>query len=132
MKKAIDYVLTYDLYALPLGKTVIDGEKVYIIKANHETKDFELQQYEVHRRYIDIQIDIDGDEKFYIKNDTLNCTHEYNAKEDYALFKSSPADVSANLNKEFCVICFTNEIHMPCVKNISNTVLKCVVKVLAE
>ena len=75
MRRAIDYVMTHDLSVLPMGKTVIDGEKIFINKSNPETKEADLQQYEVHHRYIDIQIDIEGDEKFYIKNEDLICTH---------------------------------------------------------
>ena len=131
MKKAIDYVMTHDLSILPMGKTIVDGEKVFINKSNLETKNAELQQYEVHHRYIDIQIDIKGDEKFYIKNHTLNYTHEYNEMDDYALFKTAQPDVIVSLDTDYCVICFPNEIHMPCVRNKTESVLKCVIKVLA-
>ena len=132
MKKAIDYVTTHDLSALQMGKTVVDGDKVFINKSNPETKDSDSLQYEVHHRYIDIQIDLEGDEKLYIKNDTKNCICEYDENGDYALFKSSVPDVIVNLNKAFCVICFPYEIHMPCVKSTTEKVLKCVVKVLDE
>ena len=132
MKKAIDYIMTHDLSVLPMGKTIVNGEKVFINKSSPETKESDLQQYEVHHKYIDIQIDLEGDEKLYIKNDNMICTCEYEEKYDYSLFKASEPDVIVNLNKEHCVICFPNEVHMPCVRNTTNNVIKCVIKVLND
>ena len=130
MKIAIDYVRTHDLSMLLDGKTIVDGEKVFINKMNIKTKESNYQSYEVHHKYIDIHIVINGDEKFYVKNDNFKCVHEYDEKDDYSLFKASTPDVIANVNKNFCIICFPNEVHMPCIKNRTENVLKCVIKVL--
>lgn len=130
MKRAIDYVMTHNLYDLPMGKTSIDGDNIFINKSNPETKNADLQQYEVHHRYIDIQIDIEGDEKLYIINENLICTHDYDVKDDCALYKTTVPDVIVNLNQVYCIICFPNEVHMPCVRNTTDNVLKCVVKIL--
>lgn len=130
MECAINYVLSNDLDKLPLGKTVIDGDNVYINKSNPETKTADLQQYEVHHKYIDIQIDIEGDEKLLVVNYGKVCTHAFDDEGDYALFATENPDSISNMNKDYCVVCFPNEIHMPCVRNTTNKVLKCVVKVL--
>ena len=130
MRKAIEYLETHDLKQLQMGKTVVDGDSVFINKSNPETKHGETQQYEVHHKYIDIQIDLEGDEKLFITNSTENCTHEYDDAGDYALYKYSKPNASFDMNKDYCVICFPNEIHMPCIKNTTDNVLKCVVKVL--
>lgn len=132
MECAINYVLSHELTELPLGKTVIDGDKVYINKSNPETKIAEEQQYEVHHRYIDIQIDLDGDEKLYILNCSKKCTHPFDEAGDYALYANETPDTICNMNKDYCVVCLPNEIHMPCVRNTTEKVLKCVVKVLDE
>ncbi len=132
IRKAIEYLETHDLRKLPMGKTVVDGEKVFINKSNPETKSAQELQYEVHHKYIDIQIDLEGDEKLFITNSTDNCSHEFEENGDYALFKYSMPNAVFDMNKDYCVICFPKEIHMPCVRNTTEKVLKCVIKVLDE
>ncbi len=130
MEKAIKYILTHDLNHLPFGKTNIDGERIFINKSKCETKLPEYQRYESHRQYIDIQIDFDGDECIYLNNGNCNCVETYKQEEDFALYSFSKPDVILNLNKNYCAIIFPEEIHMPCVRNTTDFVIKCVVKVL--
>lgn len=132
MKKAIEYILSQDLKALPLGKTIIEGEAIYLNKTNAKTMLAELLNYEVHRKYIDIQIDLDGDELIYIKNDSCEIKQEYITNGDYALYNFCEPNLKFNLNKEMCAIIFPNEMHIPCIKCTSEKVLKCVVKVLEK
>jgi YhcH/YjgK/YiaL family protein len=129
IKTAIDFIQSHDLNSLPLGKTIVDGENVFINKSEAETKLAELQRYEAHHKYIDIQIDLAGDEKLYVTNYNNICVQEYIAHDDYELYDFSEPDVVVNLNKEFCAIIFSNEIHLPCIKNTTDAVTKCVVKV---
>ena len=130
LKKAIDFIMTNDLNALPFGKTIIDGEKVFINKSKTETKKSDELKYESHKNYIDIQIDLDGNEKIYINNGTCDCIESYKESDDYALYSYSEPDLTVKLNKSFCMIIFPNEIHMPCVKYKEKSLIKCVVKVL--
>lgn len=132
MEKAINFLFSNDLKKLPMGKTVIDGEKIYINKSEVDTKSAEEQKYEVHRKYIDIQLDINGDELIYFKNNDSECVQDYREDEDYALYKFCKPEASLTLNEKFCVVIFSNEKHMPCIKNKSKTVKKCVIKVLEE
>ena len=130
MRKAIEFILSTDLKTLPSGKTFIDGESIYINKSIVETKAAELQKYEVHHKYIDIQIDIEGDELIYIKNSNSECSQDYDEAGDYSLYSFNKPDVIIPINEEMCVIIFPNEIHMSCVKSRTDTVIKCVIKVL--
>lgn len=130
MKQAIEFIMTNDLNALPFGKTIIDGEKVFINKSKTETKKSDELKYESHKNYIDIQIDLDGNEIIYINNGTCGCIASYKESVDYALYSYCEPDLSVKLNKNFCAIIFPNEIHMPCVKDKTSSLIKCVVKVL--
>ena len=56
MKKAIDFIMTHNLNELPLGKTIIDGDKIFINKSSVEAKTADLLKYESHKNYIDIPI----------------------------------------------------------------------------
>ena len=130
MRIAVDFIQKTDLRKLPMGKTNIKGNEIYINKMKTNTKELNDSKYEVHHKYIDVQIDLDGDEKILIKNDNNNCIENYNEIDDYALFSPSLADAVCNMNPEYCAICFPYEIHMPCVRNTSDFVEKCVIKVL--
>ncbi len=57
---AIDYIENNDLTLLPLGRTEIDGDKVFVNVAEIETAPTEEKKFEVHSRYMDLQIDIEG------------------------------------------------------------------------
>ena len=63
---AIDYLTAYhvahDLYDLPLGRTEVDGENVFINVMEADLKPGEGANPEYHRRYADLQIDITGGE----------------------------------------------------------------------
>lgn len=130
MKKAIEFIMAQDLNALPFGKTVIDGEKVFINKSKIKTKKSYELKYESHKKYIDIQIDLDGNESIYISNGDCDCIETYKEAEDYALYNYCEPDLTVKLNKNFCAIIFPNEIHMPCVKDKARLLIKCVIKVL--
>lgn len=130
MKKAIEFIMTHNLNALPLGKTIIDGDKIFINKSSVEAKTADLLKYESHKKYIDIQIDLKGDETVFINNGTCDCIEPYKEDDDYALYSYCEPDLAISLNQNYCVIIFPNEIHMPCVKNKAKTLIKCVVKVL--
>lgn len=130
MKKAIEFIMTNDLNALPFEKTIVDGDKVFINKSKTETKKPNELKYENYKNYIDIQIDLDGNEKIYINNGTCNCIESYKESDDYELYSYCKPDLFVKLNKNFCAIIFPNEIHMPCIKDKAKSLIKCVIKVL--
>ena len=59
LDKAIDYLMASDINTLPLGKTVIDGDRVFLQVMEARTRQLTDESYEVHRDYMDIQIDIE-------------------------------------------------------------------------
>lgn len=132
MKEAISFIQKNNLNELPFGKTVVNGDKIFINKMESKTQNPENLKYEVHHKYIDIQIDLDGDEKLLITNKSVDCVNSFDQEGDYALYASSEPDSICKMNTDYCVICFPYEIHMPCVKNTADTVIKCVVKVLDD
>lgn len=59
---AIDYLMTHDLNALPLGRTIVEGERVFINVMDADLRPAEGAAFEYHRRYADLQIDLTGGE----------------------------------------------------------------------
>ena len=61
---AIDWVLRTDLYALEDGQFDIEGQEIYAFIRSYETKRPEACIWENHRQYSDIQILLQGPERF--------------------------------------------------------------------
>lgn len=149
-KTAVDYLLSNDLNKLPFGKTVIDGENIFINKSNIELSD-DADSFEVHHRYIDIHINLESDNslngEFIVSAyKDLAVVKSYEEKEDYELLtvKSSCGkydQIITSLTPRFCAVYFTGEPHKPGIMNKKlscgsinppRKLVKCVVKVLDD
>ena len=62
---AIDYLLSHDLSQLPLGRTEVEGEEVFINVMEAQLKPAEDSCPEYHRRYADLQLDLTGGEGWF-------------------------------------------------------------------
>lgn len=60
--KAFAYLKNTDLQKLPNGRYTIDGNNVYAIVTEAPTKDYDKTAFESHRKYIDLQYVISGEE----------------------------------------------------------------------
>lgn len=61
-KLAFDYLKSHNFLEMPLGKIEIKGDELFINNAESELRTKEAQQLEMHRRYIDIHVPLDGEE----------------------------------------------------------------------
>ena len=59
---AIDWLNSHTLDALENGRTIIDGEKVFVNVMDADLRDAEGAAFEYHRRYADLQINLTGSE----------------------------------------------------------------------
>ena len=126
---AIDYILNNDLQSRPLGRTVVDGDNVYINCMECETGLMENKQYELHQEYLDIQIDLQGAERLLTGDSATMKMGEYNSDGDCSLGQcTSLADCV--IGPDNFVICMTGEPHMPGVAlKAPASIKKCVFKV---
>jgi YhcH/YjgK/YiaL family protein len=61
--RAFDYLHQTDLSALELGDHEIDGEKIYARVLTYTTRPMEQGVWEAHRRYLDLQVIVEGQER---------------------------------------------------------------------
>ena len=61
--RALRYLAETDLDALPTGRTDIDGDAMFVILDRKDGRGREGARLEAHRRYIDIQYTIHGEEE---------------------------------------------------------------------
>ncbi len=130
---AIDYLAEKDFSDIAVGRHEIYGDDVYMNVVETTLKKEEDCVYELHRRYLDIHIDLAGCENVqYADLSSCSATSDYIAADDYQLLKGDPV-IRCELHEGYFTICMTDEPHMPCVGNgDEERVKKVIVKVLAE
>ena len=87
LERVFEYLARTDLAALPLGRTDIEGDDVYVLLSEADTKPPEQVQFEAHRRYIDIQLVVRGQESIGVTPLAgLVTTEPYDAARDIEFF----------------------------------------------
>ncbi len=114
---------------LPTGKYELDGEKVYASVQEYTTKDSNV--FEAHRRYIDIQCIVSGEEAMESAQ-LSNCTEiqTYSQENDAGFYDGDGQAKLIFKSQDFAVF-FPQDAHKPGLKvSEKSTVKKIVVKVL--
>ena len=128
---AFDFLLNTDLKNLPVGKHVIDGDLVYAVCMEYETKEKTLSKNEAHRKYIDVQYVISGQEKMFASGIRgLKITEEYDKEKDVIFYKQK-FECELNVLQDYFAVFFPEDAHMPGLNILNNSTMvkKVVVKV---
>lgn len=91
--KAVEYIQTVDLNTLELGKHFIDGDNLFVNIVDSQMKTQQQARFEVHDKYIDIQVPLSQSETFGIKprKDCKLPVGEMNTEKD-VLFYADPIE----------------------------------------
>ena len=128
---AIDRLNSHTLDALENGKTIIDGENVFVNVMDADLRDAEGAAFEYHRRYADLQIDLSGSEHWGWASEGKP-EGEFSTESD-AGFASGPEHAGGELGEGRFVIFFPGELHKPSCKTPGcDHVRKAVVKILMK
>ena len=129
---AIDYIQNNDLMALPKGKTIVDGDNVYINRDTYVARPLEECFFENHKKYIDIQIVLKGQEVIgytHITNPDLKVTTPYNPDKDVTKYNYNPKGAVFFTLEEGFALVYTEDAHLAKCKANDEIVEKVVVKV---
>ena len=126
-----EYLSNNDLKLLEPGNYKIDGDKIYIIVVEGKPNPAANPKIEVHRKYIDIQITIEGSFKLGWKElkDCKQINKEYDAESDYMLYDDAPEFATELLPGSFMVF-FPDDAHI--VYSPETYVKKAIVKVMVD
>ena len=127
---ALDFLVSADLDALPMGRTDIDGDDVYINVMDAVTKPSEEGLFEWHEDYLDIQIDLEGREAVETAFAPGEIVRPYAPDIGQC---TGVAAGSVTLGDRTFTICMARELHKPgvAVNGVPAPIKKCVVKVKA-
>ena len=131
-EKAFEFIKKACNENLPVGKYEIDGKDVYAMVQEYDTKPEENGKFEGHRKYIDIQFIVSGEEKMELMDISKAVAKtEYNEERDFLFFENTDkANKTVFTGGEYGIF-FPWDIHKPglSAKAESNAVRKIVVKV---
>ncbi|MFI5149265.1 MAG: YhcH/YjgK/YiaL family protein [Bacteroidia bacterium] len=127
--KGLDYIKNTDFNGMEPGKQEIEGEDLFAIISEYETKEEQECALEAHRKYLDIQYMLNGSEQIGVstlyKQEPVKA---YNDKDDYALYADKMSFFE--LKSGTFAIFFPDDLHMPGVKHHTRAkIRKVIVKV---
>ena len=127
---AIEFLAAHPLDTLPLGRTEVDGDEVFINVMDADLKPHTGSHAEYHRLYADLQIDLTGGEGWGYTNEPGDEVGEYTVD---CGFQDSASVVSGALGEGRFVLFFPTELHKPgLVQDGCANVRKAVVKIKME
>jgi YhcH/YjgK/YiaL family protein len=129
IKKSFDYIMQTNLKKLEPGKYEIDSENIFALISEYDTKLESEGKLEAHKKYIDVQYVISGEELIgYAPFNGQVVLEPYKEENDIIFFsgEKSFTKVSAGMFAIF----FPTDVHMPgiCIEKKSR-VKKLVIKV---
>lgn len=129
--KAFKFLREADLSALPLGRTDIDGDDIFVNVQEYMTMPAEELRFEAHDKYFDIQYVVFGSEQFgYVKREGLEVESEYDEENDLVFFKEPKCSGFIILNEGDFAIVPPEDAHKPrCIDKNACKVRKLVIKV---
>jgi biofilm protein TabA len=112
-KDAFEYLGTPDFKSLPAGTYKIQGDDLYVIIAEDKAREH-APKLEAHRKYIDIQVSLEGAFEIGWKalKDCKALETAYDAEKDYMLYTDAP-DFNTLLEPDTFAIFFPEDAHAP-------------------
>ncbi len=130
IKKAFEFLEEIDFEAIESGKYNVEGDEIFAIVSEYNTKEHIDARPEAHERYLDIQYVVKGEEYMgYAPLEDQEVSQAYDADKDLVFYHAevSPVKVSEGMFAVF----FPTDIHAPGMKiKESAPIKKVVVKVL--
>jgi YhcH/YjgK/YiaL family protein len=134
-KKAFDFIASLEPDAED-GKYELDGKSLFAIVQSYGTKPLEEGQLEIHKKYIDIQTIICGNERiFYSPVEGLEETAAYSEDSEAGFFRYEPETaIECHLSPGKFMVFYPEEGHMPGISPVtgSSNIKKIVVKISRE
>lgn len=126
--RAFEYIRNTDLHAQSPGYHTILGEDLFVIVEHEPGRTREAAKLEAHRRYIDIQLVLEGVDEMGWKPlaDCREPVDDYSAEKDIQFFRDVPVSWIATPPGTFCIF-FPEDAHAPLVS--SGKIRKAVFKI---
>ena len=132
-QQAFTFLKEADLKNIPPGTQELEGKHLFIAISEYDSKELSETKYESHKKYIDIQYLISGEEQMgLVQLDKISGAQPYNEEKDLVFYDFEGGEYIV-ANKNNFLVFFPEDAHRPMVKvNNPVWVKKAVVKILIE
>lgn len=107
---AIAFIASHNLLDLPIGRTDVDGDRVFVTVMDAQAAEESDSVFEYHKQYMDIQIDLNGTEQVQTAQEHSAVQKAY--EPDIGLVTASPT-AYCTLGPGYFTICMAGELHKP-------------------
>ncbi len=109
---AFEFILSTDFSKYEPGRYDVDGNEIYAMVSEYDTKPIAEAKWEAHRKYIDIHLMVRGEENFgYANLDTLKVIQPYDDGRECLLLEGDGDFLK--LGKDSFIIAFPQDAHIP-------------------
>ncbi len=132
-KDIMNFIEEFKMTDMESGRYDIHGDELFAAVSRYDTEPRELRKFESHRKYIDIQIVLNGREEMdWAPIDSLNMTDNGFERGDDIAFYEGESLSTVTLGGGHCAVLFPEDGHRPNVmhEKVGN-VLKIVFKIKA-
>lgn len=131
--QAFHFLKTADLENLPLGRQDLEGEHLFVSVAEYFGKAKPDALYESHKKYIDIQYVIKGEEIMGLTTlDKVSVRDPYNEEKDISFYDFDGGDYLKATPENFFLF-FPEDVHRPSITTGDSVLVKkIVVKILID
>lgn len=132
LRKAFDFLRSHNIYNMLDGKVEIDGDRVFAIVQRYETLTTDAPKFEFHRKYVDIQYIVSGEEVIgWMPVERMTITEAYDPDKDICFGTATQRKWSpVHLQAGQLAVIYPEDGHAPkLASSASSSVVKIVVKV---
>lgn len=133
LQKAINYLKNTNFLELNTGVHYpFDSKDMFVQVIDLETKHQSEKKPEVHRKYVDVQFLVHGEEKIGFSVDTGNnkISDDYCEERDILFYSESENESFLNMTPGTFAVFFPNIVHRPgCAVNENSKIRKVVIKI---
>jgi YhcH/YjgK/YiaL family protein len=110
--KSFEYIKATELKTLSAGKYPIDGENIFALVSEYKTKSEQEGKLEAHKKYIDVQYVIEGEELMgYAPLGNQKIIEPYKEENDIVFFNGDKTLIK--ISEGMFAIFFPEDVHMP-------------------
>ena len=113
---AIDYLNSTDVASLAIGRYDVAGTDVFAMVQSYQTKPADAAKWETHRRYIDVQMLLDGSERMDVADvATMSGATAYDEAKDATFYADAGDFLPLIVRPRTFAIFFPHDAHRPTV-----------------
>lgn len=112
IRAALEYLMRTDIASLATGRHDIDGDRVFVLVSDYDTRQPAEASWEAHRRHVDVQFVQSGAERIAYGDISRFELDPYDAEHDLVVAHGK-SDRFVELGAGEFVILFPHDVHMP-------------------